>query len=87
MITYGNGDPLDMDVCNAIESAKWSAAYVSRSRALLLSTCMCRHLRCACRCIVPLQAGSMLVLDNWAVMHGRLTYKGSRTMVVLLTND
>ena len=36
---------------------------------------------------MPLQAGSVLVLENWAVMHGRLSYKGSRSMVVLLTND
>ena len=26
MITYGNGDPIDMDTCNTIEKAKWAAA-------------------------------------------------------------
>ena len=41
-----------------------------------------------CRCALPLASGSLLVLDNLQVMHGRLPYKGNqRKMIAVLTSD
>ena len=32
-------------------------------------------------------SGSLLVLDNFRMMHGRLPFEGPRTMVTVLTSD
>ena len=37
---------------------------------------------------MPLATGSMLVLDNREVMHGRMAFEGdARTLVTILTED
>ena len=40
-----------------------------------------------CRCALRLESGSMLVLDNYQIMHGRLPYEGRRQMLTVLTGD
>ena len=43
---------------------------------------------CLCRCAIGLKSGSMLVLDNYQMLHGRLPYEGNkRHMLAILTSD